>query len=302
VAFVPGDDLRELLDRFEQLVAEHGFDEEVAPDEGVDNFRCDNCVRCANCRFCTACEDCSDCTYCDACLQCEGCTQSRECVGCVGISHSAHCGYCEGGSHQTLCYDCRDCVQCFACVGMTGAEFHILNVKYARRDYFKKVGELRKQLDALALEGWFPPWIETESESESESVAESEAEPESRRPSSAGSVYRSGPADAGTSGSTLSSLLTALEATEIETEPLDPDQLFDAEASCGAFPGVAPARADVPRPSDVSLDDLDLDPPKKAPEVPPAKPPAEPPETSEEPPAPTRPPGLLTRGVRPPRR
>lgn len=151
--------LDELLAAFQTLVAERQaeLDDGEDEEEGA-NFRCVDCVRCTSCRFCTACEDCEDCTYCDACSGCLSCTQCRGCEYCEDCSHSLHSSQCSGGSYLVLCFDCDACVHCFACVGLEGEEFCILNERYARRDYFKKVAELKAELDARALEGWAPPW------------------------------------------------------------------------------------------------------------------------------------------------
>lgn len=154
-------DLEDILAAFTRLVEEHEETREGAPEgEDPENFRCTDCVDCVACRFCTSCERCSNCTYCDACGDCADCTQSRECTACAECSHSSVSAYCEKSSYLTLCLDCDACVQCFACVGLSGAEFHILNQPYKRSAYFKKVAELRKLLDVKLTEGWMPPWVE----------------------------------------------------------------------------------------------------------------------------------------------
>ncbi len=160
-------ELEDILVAFSRLVEEHEASQEEAPeDEDPENFRCEGCVDCVACRFCTACERCSNCTYCDACSDSADCTQSRECVACADCSQSNLSGYCEKSSYLTLCLDCDNCVQCFGCVGLSGAEFHILNEPFKRGAYFKKVAELRKLLDVKLTEGWMPPWVEDAEERE----------------------------------------------------------------------------------------------------------------------------------------
>lgn len=166
-------ELEDILVAFSRLVEEHEASREDGPEEeDPENFRCEGCVDCVACRFCTACERCSNCTYCDACSDSADCTQSRECVACADCSQSNLSGYCEKSSYLTLCLDCDNCVQCFGCVGLSGAEFHILNQPFKRGAYFKKVAELRKLLDVKLTEGWMPPWSEDAAE-EAPTVEES---------------------------------------------------------------------------------------------------------------------------------
>ena len=154
-------ELEDILVAFSRLVEEHEASREDAPEgEDPENFRCEGCVDCVACRFCTACERCSNCTYCDACSDSADCTQSRECVACADCSQSNLSAYCEKSSYLTLCLDCDNCIQCFGCVGLSGAEFHILNEPFKRGAYFKKVAELSKLLDAKLTQGWMPPWAE----------------------------------------------------------------------------------------------------------------------------------------------
>lgn len=175
-------ELEEILVAFSRLVEEHEASREDAPsDEDPENFRCEDCVDCVACRFCTACERCTNCTYCDACSDSADCTQSRECVACADCSQSNLSGYCEKSSYLTLCLDCDNCVQCFGCVGLSGAEFHILNQPFKRGAYFKKVAQLRKLLDVKLTEGWMPPWAEEAADEESVAEAEDVPEPAADR-------------------------------------------------------------------------------------------------------------------------
>jgi hypothetical protein len=45
-----------------------------------------------------------------------------------------------------MCRDCTECNYCFGCVGLSRKDFHILNEKYSRADYFRIVGALTKTL------------------------------------------------------------------------------------------------------------------------------------------------------------
>ncbi|MBC8067539.1 MAG: hypothetical protein IAG13_04325 [Deltaproteobacteria bacterium] len=142
-------------------------------DEG--NFRCVRCIGCNDCRFCVDSRDCSECTYCESCVACTGCTQSRGCRDCERTSHSASSRACDGCSYVTLCVGCEDCVHCFGCVGLSGAEFCILNEKHSRKDYQARIGELRTLLEGRIAEGWLPPWMDDEPSAAS---APPEPEPE----------------------------------------------------------------------------------------------------------------------------
>ncbi len=177
-------ELEDILVAFSRLVEEHEASRGADPEgEDPENFRCEDCVDCVSCRFCTACERCTNCTYCDACSDSADCTQSRECVACADCSQSNLSGYCEKSSYLTLCLDCDNCVQCFGCVGLSGAEFHILNQPFKRGAFFKKVAELRKLLDVKLTQGWVPPWVEEASEDEEPEDEEPEdEEPEEEEP------------------------------------------------------------------------------------------------------------------------
>jgi hypothetical protein len=131
-------------------------------DEG--NFRCVGCVGCNDCRFCVDSRDCNDCTYCESCVGCTGCTQSRGCRDCERSSHSHASRACDDCSYVTLCVGCAECVHCFGCVGLSGAEFCILNEKLARKDYQARIGELRTLLERRMSQGWLPPWLGDEPE------------------------------------------------------------------------------------------------------------------------------------------
>ncbi|HWB77572.1 MAG TPA: hypothetical protein VG755_21550 [Nannocystaceae bacterium] len=153
------DALDEMLAEIQQLLDAQQQVEERRR-EGENNFRCVRCTGCNDCRFCIDCRDCDDCTYCESCTGCSGCTQSKACRDCNRTSHSFASRACDGCSYVTLCVGCEDCVHCFGCVGISGAEFCVLNEKLSRKDYQAKVAELRAALDRRMAEGWLPPWLE----------------------------------------------------------------------------------------------------------------------------------------------
>ena len=136
----------------------------VPREAGQGNFRCERCEDCSHCRFCNDCNACEDCTYCDDCDGCSGCTHCKDCERCRETTHSRWSSGCSKSSYLTLCLDCEGCVQCFACVGLTGAEFCILNEKLPRKAYFSRVAALRAALEERVTTGWRPPWSEVEEE------------------------------------------------------------------------------------------------------------------------------------------
>jgi hypothetical protein len=168
--------LDDILAALASLVEEHRSEPET-PDEGRDNFRCENCVACSDCRFCEGCTRCVECTYCEACQDCEACTQCRACDGCARTTHADHSADCVDCSYVTLCLDCEQCVHCFGCVGLSGEEFCLLNEKLSKSVYFKRVAALRAELSARAAAGFRPPWWEGDDEDD-EIEDEPEPEPE----------------------------------------------------------------------------------------------------------------------------
>jgi hypothetical protein len=175
------DALDEVLAAMQRLL---DVPEPEAPERPVDegNFRCVRCTGCNDCRFCVDCRDCSECTYCESSVACTGCTQSRGCRDCERTSHSQASRACDGCSYVTLCVGCEDCVHCFGCVGLSGAEFCILNEKHSRKDYQARIGELRAQLERRIAQGWLPPWLEDEPAAASAPVLPEPAPPEPTPP------------------------------------------------------------------------------------------------------------------------
>jgi len=180
----PVDALDELLADLQDLVeAQSSAPAPARADEG--NFRCVRCEGCVDCRFCMECRDCDECTYCEGCENCRGCTQCKLCRDCDRTSHSLLSRACDGCSYVTLSVGCEECVHCFACVGLSGAEFCVLNERYSRRDYQAKLAELKAALEPRLAEGWRPAWWRDEDDDvprevveEAESVPEPVAEPQ----------------------------------------------------------------------------------------------------------------------------
>lgn len=113
-------------------------------DANLASFQCEGCLRCASCMFCEGCEDCFHCTHCVGCVDSSSCTHCRDCRRCHDCAYCRDSTRCQGGAYLTLCQDCVGCTYCYGCVGLVKKEFHILNVRYPRKDYF----EITAALDA----------------------------------------------------------------------------------------------------------------------------------------------------------
>lgn len=114
--------------------------------ENPGSFRCEGCRHCAHCMFCEECQGCYRCTHCIRCQDSSHLTHCRECQNCHGSSYCQECQNCVGSSYLTLCQSCSDCTYCFGCVGLAKKDFHILNVKYTKNEYFRMVRALKAEM------------------------------------------------------------------------------------------------------------------------------------------------------------
>lgn len=159
----------ELIEALEGLL-----DTREGPSRGSGaerNFNCEDCVQCSNCRFCRGCVKCAECTYCEDSEDCTGCTQSKRCKGCSASSYLEDCRDCRESRYLHLCVACEACVHCLGCVGLEGAEFHILNERYSRKEYFDILRTVRESLEERLAGGWRPPVIGLETASPAASGA-----------------------------------------------------------------------------------------------------------------------------------
>lgn len=114
--------------------------------ENPGSMRCEGCRRCVSCTFCTDCEECTRCTHSTGCTRsthlthCSGCTACHDCAYCVSSED------CTRSNYLVLCRSCSECSYCFGCVGLAKKDFHILNVKYTRSEYFRIVEALKAEL------------------------------------------------------------------------------------------------------------------------------------------------------------
>lgn len=93
-----------------------------------------------------------DMTGCFRCTHCGGCRDSYDLAHCFDCSICHHCSYCVATDHCTnsayLVQSswCSECTYCFGCVGLHKKDFHILNQKYPRDEYFKTTKRLAREL------------------------------------------------------------------------------------------------------------------------------------------------------------
>lgn len=149
--------LDELMAEIDRLLDAH--EAQQADDPGEGNFRCENCVACYSCRFCVECDSCEDCTYCEESVDCARCTHCKRCVSCDGCTYTEDSRDCEGGRYLTLCVGCKNCVHCLGCVGLSDAEFYVLNEKRSRKEYFQILRAVQAELTTRLGDGWRPPSI-----------------------------------------------------------------------------------------------------------------------------------------------
>ena len=112
------------------------------------NDSCVECERCTACAHSTFCRDSERLVRCHFCVRCALCTDSSHCRGSKGLIACQHCidsEGCSSSSYLVRCVSLTGCSYCFGCVGLLKKEFHILNQKYSRGDYFRIVAELKKQ-------------------------------------------------------------------------------------------------------------------------------------------------------------
>lgn len=132
---------REFERRYDALLAERAG--------GRDNQRCIECVECHGCTGSTFCRASEALIYCHYCVDCAHSVDSSHCRGCRGLSNCHHCTDTEnsiGCSYVARSTGLRDCTYCFGCVGLERADYHILNERYDRAEYFRVIRRLTEEL------------------------------------------------------------------------------------------------------------------------------------------------------------
>jgi hypothetical protein len=107
---------------------------------------CSGCRRCVSCMFCEGCEECYRCTHSRGCRASTHLTHCVDCTGCHDCAYCTASENCTRSNYLVLCRSCSECTYCFGCVGLAKADFHVLNVKYTRAEYFRIVKALEAEL------------------------------------------------------------------------------------------------------------------------------------------------------------
>ena len=134
-------DAKEFTRRLKAL--EKKFDSEVVNRQ---SHHLRDCVRCTGCVFCEGCERCYRCSYSVDCTGSSNLTHCIRCNGCHHLANCVECSSCTSSAFLVLCKDMTECNYCFGCAGLSKKDFHILNEKYSRSDYFKIVKQLTRSL------------------------------------------------------------------------------------------------------------------------------------------------------------
>ena len=130
---------------YKRLVAEYR-------DRG-ENLGCVECVACSGCTDCVFCRDCVRCyrsRYSVACHESQLLTHCERCRDSRSLAYCQDCDRCTDSNYLVSCSYCYECDYCFGCVGLVKQDFHILNKKYSRSDYFREVAKLRQALGIAA--------------------------------------------------------------------------------------------------------------------------------------------------------
>jgi hypothetical protein len=128
---------------------ERSFRALLAGLEPSANQGCVECVRCSGSAGCTFCRDGDRLIRCHYCVRCALCNDSSHCQGSRNLTHCSHCldsESCIDSSYLVRCVGLTECTYCFGCVGLTRADFHILNQRYERAEYFALTRQLSREL------------------------------------------------------------------------------------------------------------------------------------------------------------
>ena len=115
-------------------------------EENPGSVSCEGCRRSVSCMFCRGCEECYRCTHCRGCRLSSHLTHCVDCEACHDCAYCVRSEHCTRSNYLVLCRSCSECTYCFGCVGLAKADFHILNVKHTRADYFRIVKGLEEEL------------------------------------------------------------------------------------------------------------------------------------------------------------
>jgi hypothetical protein len=138
----------EFIGDYERLIADY-----VAGGGNEGCVQCNDCSGCTDCVFCERCVRCYRSRYSNDCAESQLLTHCEKCRDCRSLAYCQECRRCADSNYLVSCSYCFECDYCFGCVGLVKKDFHILNKKYSRGDYFREVAKLRKALGIPAKEG-----------------------------------------------------------------------------------------------------------------------------------------------------
>ena len=116
---------------------------------GFDSKGMQDCIYVYHCDDSRDLEDCSHLGWSEQCYEIMSGGNLIECMFCYGCWYSNNLIYCD------LVYNSHDC---FGCVGINHGEYCILNQKYSKEDYFKKVEKIKNQ---MKTDGTWGTWYES---------------------------------------------------------------------------------------------------------------------------------------------
>ncbi len=117
-------------------------------EESHANVGCvqvEGCSGCVDCVFCNGCERCFRSRYCNRCVDSVLITHCHDCRRCRQSAYLIECSDCSDSNYLFHSSSCSECDYCFGCVGLLKKEFHILNQKYSRGEYFRIIADLKQQ-------------------------------------------------------------------------------------------------------------------------------------------------------------
>lgn len=157
----------------EQLLHELEKVRLTVPHTAMIQKNCEGCLgsfleNSKNSLFCFNGTDLEDCLYMQTiahhaknCVDCDsiGYDTLELLYECIGITGSVNCNFCYASWHNSDIEYCElvfNSKNCFGCIARNHAEYEILNVKYSRDEYFKRVREIK---DELRREGLYGKWL-----------------------------------------------------------------------------------------------------------------------------------------------
>ncbi|MCB0346646.1 MAG: GNAT family N-acetyltransferase [Bdellovibrionales bacterium] len=100
-----------------------------------------------------SCVDVVDCFRAEKCELCYECIDCTNCYGSVGLQNCDNC------SSSYFLKNCIGCSDCFGCVNLRNKQYHILNEKYSKEEYFKRIKSLALNT-AAGLKGIRPEFVQ----------------------------------------------------------------------------------------------------------------------------------------------